>query len=133
MLRDEDLISIFLRKHGTGVEPHANRRSVRRQFHCRRFELRACLLAKLRIFNVAGVAIRESKVQTLSRGVVKLVWRDIVAQLIASIFGKPKFLRDRMPIESDGVPYSGGKDLQPGTVGLHTVDQSMPVIRPTDI
>ncbi len=61
-------------------------------------------IAKLRIFDRTGMTIRISKVLSFFCGRVQLARRNVIAQAIATIVGKPKIVRRWMPGETDGVP-----------------------------
>ena len=81
---------ILGRKHLPGVEAHPHRDGMSVKFSHGRGELVAGALGSiLDVMDIAGMAIGEAKVHTLSRRIVKFIGRDIVTQPIVPGIGKP--------------------------------------------
>src|SRR5439155_18515352 len=126
--RNEDLVSIFRGKHRAGVKPHADGGNMRTEIYRGRCKFIARLLVEPRTGDRAGQAVGETEVHSRPWRLIQLIGRNVIAHIINTVIGKPQFLRRRMPVKADGVPNSGCKNLKTRTVGLHTIDNAMPLI-----
>ena len=133
MFGDKNLIAIFGRKHRARVKPHSDSSHVRGQIDRRRCELGTGLSPDIGIRDGAGVAVRKTEIHTFSGRVIQLIGRNLVAQVVAAIVGKPQFFRLGMPVKTDGVADTASKNFKARSVGVHSIDDSVPLIRPADV
>src|SRR6185503_12496948 len=97
-------------------------RHVGTEFLRRRREFFAwARFAKLGIGDIAAVAMRIAEVQSCLSRVVQFVRRHIVAEPVATVVGEPELLGLRMPIESDGIANTAGKNFRYAAVDPHAL------------
>src|SRR4029077_17744405 len=90
---DEDLVAIFGRENGAGVEPHAERRGVRAHQRDRPYKFTAAMApAEFGIGNIALIAIRRAEMLADLGDAVELVVGDIFRQPIAAVVGEVELL-----------------------------------------
>src|SRR3982750_4736608 len=132
MLGNEDLIVKLRRKHRPRVEPHADRGAMRIGLPRGGLEFTARVFAaKLWIGDLSRVTVRKSERKTFLRCVIQLVGRNVVAEQIAAVVGKPQLARCRMPVESNAVAHAAGEDLGGRAIRLHAKNRRKPrILRP---
>ena len=68
--------------------------------------------------------------QTRLGGAVQLVRGHIIAQVVASVIGKPQLPGVRVPIKSDRISDPAGKDLDSAAIGVHAQQRGVAFVRP---
>src|SRR5262245_25628698 len=96
-------------------------------------ELAAGLAAELRILNGPSMTVRKTEMHSLLRDVVEFVGRNVVAQTVTPVVGKPQLFRPRIPIKADRVSDASRHDFHIRPVRIHPGDQSMPIVGYADV
>ena len=123
MFGDEDVVLVLGRKLAAGVELHPQRRHMRAEVQHRRRELRALVThCEFRIFHVALMAMRISKMLAKPRDHIELVARHVVADPIAGVFSEPVFAGARIDVAADAVADAEGHDLGIAGLGIDAAD-----------
>ena len=112
------------------VETHAERGHVGAELGRGRGELRARMSgSKLRIGNIAPVAIRKTEMQWSRRArrhTIQFVRRNVVAEQVAPIVGEPQRSIDRTPVESDRIANALCNDRLSASIGLDPLNVVIP-------
>src|SRR5215510_6283164 len=132
--RDEDRILILARKHFTRVKPHAERGRVRTQQRNRLLKFIAgASPTHLAIREVALMTIREAKMLSKFGDPVKLVFRQIFRQPVATVVSKIKILRHWVPVEAHRVSYPARDHFGTAAVEIDAPDLSVGLWRLANI
>ena len=65
------------------------------------------------------MALGKAEIHAGARSNVQLVWRDVIAHLVAAVLGKPQYFRQRIPVKSNSVADAARKDLEGAAVRFH--------------
>ena len=79
------------------------------------------------------MAIRIAKILTHLGDAVQLVVRQVFRHPVAAVVGEIKFLGDRVPIESDGVPIAADVRFGGSAVEIETADLGIRLWRDADV
>src|SRR4051794_40976709 len=135
MLRNKDLLLVYLGKHGAGIKSHTQRGDMRAERDRRRREFAASVLAAiLRIRDRSPMAIGIAEVQSILRRMIEFIRRLVIPEIVPTVIREPQVMGHGIPIESDRVPDSPRNDLITAPIQIHAGDQGIAVgIRFADI
>lgn len=103
------------------------------EFQGRGFVLTAFFCAELGVFDVTGVAVWVAEVQAWAFGMIELIWRHVLTEIVSPVVSEPDIACLGIPIEAYSVPDSSGKDLKLCAIRVHPGDGSIRIALVTDI
>ena len=80
------------------------------------------MCTEIRIRNIFAVSVRKAKMHPHSRSGIQLIGRRIITQPIAAVIRKPQRPRIGVPIKTDGIPNTAGKNLRMCSIGFYAHD-----------